>query len=255
MNMTEDDKGVDLLSQTLADFGISDSSNDVTSAELPKLKNQVPVDNDNDVQNSDDNSGLNSVLEVIRNSKLSFQSGRKKSKQSSSKPDTTKTAKKYPDEIQNLIDELTIPKYMLSVALALPVRRPSTMSNLLQSNDMLSSENEESAAHCIQEDANNEQKSPENTHGEEEQASNILGVTSEKPPVSTKSNSEDTSIQSFGKFSKDSVEEEVARGSDSAVHTVEKEQDNITFDGETGHVDGLEGADEDMNDDDWGDFQ
>ena len=256
MNMTEDDKGVDLLSQTLADFGISDSSNDVTSAELPKLKKQVPVDNDNDVQNSDDNSGLNSVLEVIRNSKLSFQSGRKQSKQSSSKPDTTKTAKKYPDEIQSLIDELTIPKYMLSVALALPVRRPSTMSNLLQSNDMLSSENEESAAHCIQEDANNEQKSPENTHGEEEQASNILGVTSEKPPAFTKSNSEDTSIQSFGEFNKDSVEEEVARGSDSAVHTVEKEQDNITFDGETGHVDGLEGADEDMNgDDDWGDFQ
>ena len=103
---------------------------------------------------------------------------------------------------------------------------------------------------------NNEQKSPENTHGEEEQASNILGVTSEKPPVSTKSNSEDTSIQSFGEFNKDSVEEEVARGSDSAVHTVEKEQDNNTFDGETGHVDGLEGADEDMNgDDDWGDFQ
>ena len=57
------------------------------------------------------------------------------------------------------------------------------MSNLLQSNDMLSSENEESAAHCIQEDSNNEQKSPENTHDEEEQASNILGVTSEKPPV------------------------------------------------------------------------
>ena len=77
MNMAEDDKGVDLLSQTLADFGISDSSNDVTSAELPKLKKQVPVDNDNDVQNSDDNSGLNSVLEVIRNSKLSFQGGRK----------------------------------------------------------------------------------------------------------------------------------------------------------------------------------
>ena len=94
MNMTEDDKGVDLLSQTLADFGISDSSNDVTSTDLPKLKKQVPVDNDNDVQNSDDNSGLNSVLEVIRNSKLSSQGGRKQSKQSSSKPDTTKTAKK-----------------------------------------------------------------------------------------------------------------------------------------------------------------
>ena len=79
-------------------------------------------------------------------------------------------------------------------------------------------------------------------HDEEEQASNILGVTSEKPPAFTKSNSEDTSIQSFGEFNKDSVEEEVARGSDSAVHTVEKEQDNITFDGETGHVDGLEGG-------------
>ena len=32
----------------------------------------------------------------------------------------------------------------------------------------------------------------------------------EKPPVSTKSNSEDTSIQSFGNFNKDSSEVEVA---------------------------------------------
>ena len=76
MNMAEDNKGVDLLSQTLADFGISDSNNDVTSTDLPKLKKQVPVDNDN-VQNSYDNSGLNSVLEVIRNSKLSSQGGGK----------------------------------------------------------------------------------------------------------------------------------------------------------------------------------
>ena len=34
MNMAEDNKGVDLLSQTLADFGISDSNNDVTSTDL-----------------------------------------------------------------------------------------------------------------------------------------------------------------------------------------------------------------------------
>ena len=129
------------------------------------------------------------------------------------------------------------------------------MSNLLQSNDMMSSENYESAAQYIEEDSNNEQKLLENMHDEEEQASNILDVTSEKPPVSTKSNSEDTSIQSFGNFNKDSSEVEVAR-SDSAIHTVENEQDTNTFDGETGHVDGMAGADEDMNDDDdWGDFQ
>ena len=51
------------------------------------------------------------------------------------------------------------------------------MSNLLQSNDMMSSENYESAAQYIEEDSNNEQKLLENMHDEEEQASNILDVT------------------------------------------------------------------------------
>ena len=87
------------------------------------------------------------------------------------------------------------------------------------------------SAACIQEDTNNEQKSPENTHGEEEQSFKYsqYSVTSRNLRL-YKIKLEDTSIQSFGEFNKDSVEEEVARGSDSAVHTVEKEQDNITFD-------------------------
>ena len=133
------DSNVDLLSQTLADFGISAPTNSAENKAMDAGKGILATEGNSPVPNAIEKGGemgkasmapqesaLDSVLKVLS----SHAESNKKSRR------TNGDRNELPPEVQKLIDELVVPNYMLSNVLALPMQATEEKNDVFDGIDV-----------------------------------------------------------------------------------------------------------------------
>ena len=247
---------VDLLSQTLADFGISDSSNsNEASANQSNdtTSETVANGNNNNANDGTDDSGLNSVLEVIRSTAEASSKSKRSKKKRAAK--TQNANAKYPEEIQALIDALQVPIHMLSSALALPLNRRHSTLSTASSQDDNSIISADMMATTENDNANDFGDSLATNNGVNN-AAEIEGGTQLEKGVDIAIDNNESTTDDFGDFATSSNDDK--NNNDEVVEEKNETNNSPMDDGNFGGDNMVakdDNNDDNDDDDDFGDFQ
>ena len=257
------DSNVDLLSQTLADFGISAPTNSAENKAMDAGKGILATEGNSPVPNAIEKGGemgkasmapqesaLDSVLKVLS----SHAESNKKSRR------TNGDRNELPPEVQKLIDELVVPNYMLSNVLALPMQATEEKNDVFDGIDV-------PASPPVPEVAPTEPlavlttASASDTKFTEGSANGLIDNKVEQPSLQSlgaqvlAEPAEKSLLPSFGEPVADEAESVgMANPEDTATITVVKEHfPSASLDAGNGRTEPVVSAEE-VPGDDWGDF-